>query len=69
MCIRDRDNSEGILVIDDWQLVERDQEVVEFFDRFLCCKPEGLRVVLISREVIKLPMINRLRVDVYKRQP
>ncbi|MGB4031960.1 MAG: AAA family ATPase, partial [Tenuifilaceae bacterium] len=49
--IEELDNSEGILVIDDWQLVERDQEVVEFFDRFLCCKPEGLRVVLISREV------------------
>lgn len=61
--IEELDNSEGILVIDDWQLVERDQEVVEFFDRFLCCKPEGLRVVLISREVIKLPMINRLRVE------
>lgn len=61
--IESLDNGEGFLVIDDWQLVAKNQEVVDFFDRFLCCKPEGLRVVLISREVIKIPMISRLRAE------
>lgn len=61
--IENLDKSEGILVIDDWQLVAKDQEVVDFLDRFLTCKPEELKVVLISREAIKIPMISRLRAE------
>lgn len=53
--------SDGILVIDDWFLVQPDADIRNFIDRLIACKPQGLHLVLLSREEINLPEISRLR--------
>lgn len=57
------EGSAGYLVIDDWQLIRNDPEIVGFMDRFLSCKPEGLRLILASREQVMLPYVDRLRAE------
>ncbi len=53
----------AVLVVDDWHLVDKDTEIQQFFDRFLVCKPDELKVILLSREKINLPEIVRLQVN------
>ncbi|HWR39893.1 MAG TPA: BTAD domain-containing putative transcriptional regulator [Patescibacteria group bacterium] len=52
---------EGILVIDDWFVVQHEPEIRKFMDRFLACKPSQLHVVLLSREEVTLSEISRLK--------
>ncbi len=58
----DKHADKGILVIDDWHLLH-EPEIMEFFNRFLLCKPSKLHIVLLSREAFALPAINRLRAE------
>ncbi|MBP2636711.1 MAG: hypothetical protein H6Q72_2618 [Firmicutes bacterium] len=53
--------SNGILVIDDWQYVQADAGICLLFDRFLACCPRALHVVILSREATRLPEVERLR--------
>lgn len=53
----------GILVIDDWHYLHDVEEIKQFFNRFILCKPNNLHIVLLSRESFSLPAINRLRTE------
>ncbi|EAX48896.1 transcriptional activator domain [Thermosinus carboxydivorans Nor1] len=62
--LEDREEQElrpGILVVDDWHFVQTEPEIRLFFDRFLACRRPTLHVVILSREKINLPEIDRLR--------
>jgi len=53
--------NKGILIIDDWHLVQSVPEIRFFLERFLDCKPDELSVVLVSRKNITLSAVHRLR--------
>lgn len=53
----------GILVIDDWQYGQQDEEICSFFDRILVGLLKKLSVVIISREYVKLTVVEKARID------
>jgi len=53
--------AEGYVVIDDWQSVQKDSDICTFFDRFLASIPAHIHVIILSREYVNLPQIERLR--------
>lgn len=58
-CQTDR-NTPVYLVIDDWQYIH-DAGVVTFFDRLLANLPDSLHIMLLSREYVNLPVLERMR--------
>ncbi|MEW6425552.1 MAG: BTAD domain-containing putative transcriptional regulator [Bacillota bacterium] len=59
-CLEGKERETGVLVVDDWHFMSKEQEVCSFFDRFLAGKPGWLRVVILSREKVTLPEVCRL---------
>lgn len=53
----------GILVIDDWQYGQQYEEICSFFDRILVGLLKKLSVVIISREYVKLTVVEKARID------
>lgn len=48
------------MVIDDWQYIH-DTDVLKFFDRFMANLPVRLHIMLLSREYVSLPVLERMR--------
>ena len=51
----------GFLVIDDWQCVQNESDITMFFDRLLSTLPGGVRTIILSREYVTLPFVEKLR--------
>ena len=58
-----KDNIEGILVVDDWQYVHDDSDIRLFFDRFLESLPKNIHVVILSRIYVSLPKVERMDIQ------
>lgn len=56
-------HNECFLVIDDWQYAHQCFDICMFFDRFLAHMPANIHVVLISREYVMLPEVERMRLQ------
>lgn len=52
----------GVVVVDDWHLVQEDPEILQFFDRFLARRPQEIRVVLLTRLEVSLKEVQRLMI-------
>lgn len=53
---------EGFLVVDDWQYAQKEVDTCIFFDRFLANIPSNIHFIILSREYVNLPEIERLRI-------
>lgn len=53
----------GILVLDDWQVIQDNTEIQVFFDRILTYMPKDIHIVIISREYVSTTYIEKLRME------